>query len=122
MSKISQIETDVIGASAVTRFELVKTAGALVVTAANTDIPVGVVQDGYAATAADAAVCVFGETFAVAGAAVTQYAPISPTSSGEVIDHAGSQTRIGIALDAAAAQGDIFRIFLDVDKSHTAVG
>jgi hypothetical protein len=111
-----------VGASALERFVLVKTIAGVVVTAANTDIPLGVVQDAAAANDASATIVISGPTLVQAGAAVSKGDIVSPTSAGECISHAGSQTRIGFAMEAAAAQGDLFWIYLFDDKAHTAVG
>lgn len=105
-----------IGASAVEQYDLVKTPAACVVTAAATDDAVGIVQNGYAANATEAKVRVFGITKARAAGAITVGAPLVPAAAGEVDAHDGTTANpiVGVALEAAGAQGDEILIFLGI--------
>jgi hypothetical protein len=106
---------DTVGAAAVTQYMLVKTGGALVKTAADTDKPNGIVQDG-AAIGATVNVCFFGHTKAIADDAIAQFAELMPSANGKVITHDGGadSPRIGVALQAADADGDLIEILLGV--------
>lgn len=99
------------GAAALTKYELVKTWGAVVVSAAATDAIVGVVTDGCDASS-PVNLCIQGETYARASAAIAAGALLQPAADGEVATHTGTNTVVGRALEAATAQGDFIRIFL----------
>ena len=111
--------SDTIGAAAVTKYQLVITAGALVVATGPTVEAVGVVQDGYAIGAL-ANVRVFGVTKAIAAGVISALDPLMPAAAGEVDTHGGVATdvHVGFALTAAAAQGDIIDIFLYANKTN----
>lgn len=105
------------GASALTKYQLVKTWGALVVSAAATDAVVGVVTDGCDASS-PVNLCVSGETFAIASAAIAAGAEIQPAASGKVATHTGTNVKVGRVIgDAATADGDIVRILLYGNKA-----
>ena len=106
--------TDTVGAVAVTQYDLVKTAGALVVSAAVTDDCIGVVQDG-AAIGALVRVRIFGVTRVVAADdSISAFQDLSPAADGQVDGHAGTTTHpiVGMALEASAAQADEILAFI----------
>lgn len=58
-------------------------------------------------------VCPFGQSRAIAGAAVTAYAELTTNGSGRVIAAvSGDSCVIGYALEAAGADGDLFKIWV----------
>lgn len=57
-------------------------------------------------------VCPFGQSRAVAGAAVTAYAEITTNGSGRAIAATSGDSVIGYALEAAGADGDLFRVWV----------
>jgi hypothetical protein len=58
-------------------------------------------------------VCPFGQSRAVAGAAVTAYAELTSNGSGRVIAAvSGDSCVIGYALEAAGADGDLIRVWV----------
>lgn len=81
------------------------------VAAAGNHHSVGVLQNapntGEAAT-----VQVLGCTKAVAGAAITKYAPLSLNASGKFITATDATHVVGTALEAAGADGDIIAVWL----------
>ena len=115
------IKSDVVGAAALDKYDLVKTSGALVVSAASTDDCVGIVQDG-AAIGATVAICLGGATKARAGAAISKFDLLEAAADGEVVTHSTTSTKpiIGRALEAAGAQGDLIEINLTNDGSGYA--
>jgi hypothetical protein len=102
-----------VGGTALTQFRLVKTPAGIVVGAADTDVVLGVVQDGAAASAPAAAVCIFGETKAIASGEILKGARVCPDSSGRVKTAAAGDLVCGIAMSAAAADGDELNIFFN---------
>jgi hypothetical protein len=108
---INIIDSDTIGASAVTQFKAVKTVGALVVSAADTDIIHGFLQEDAGATATNVPVVVFGETKAVASGIITKGARICPDAAGKVKVAAAADLACGRALSASGADGDVIDIF-----------
>lgn len=113
MSTIRYIVDETVGASALTQFQLVKTAGALVVSAADTDVVIGVIQSGADASEANVPVCIFGQTKAKASGAIAKGARVCPDSSGRIKTAATGDLVCGVALEAAAANGDIIEIFFN---------
>jgi hypothetical protein len=111
-------KTFTVGASALTKYQLCKTPSAAVVTAAVTDEPFGVIQDGASATGT-ALFITSGKTKAVASAAIAIGAELMPGASGRVTTHDNdaASVKIGQALQAASAAGDIIEIDLAVVKS-----
>lgn len=105
--------TDTVGAAALTKYELVKTPGALVVCAAATDDCVGIVEDGYA-IGAQARVVLQGLTKARASTTITKGDVLEAAADGEVATHSTTSTKpvIGRALESATAQGDFIDILL----------
>lgn len=73
---------------------------------------VGVLQNVPTAAGQAAEVMVEGVTKAVAGAAITKYAPLSVNSSGKFIAATDATHVVGVALEAAGADGDIVAIWL----------
>lgn len=107
MSKFKAITvSDTVGASALSAYQLCKTAGAAVVTAADTDVPdAGVIQDGADATS----VAIFvrsGPTKAIASEAITAGARLMPAAAGKVAVHDGNAGEIDIGYAVSAASGD----------------
>ncbi len=99
--------TETVGGSDVARYVLVKTTGAVVVTAGSTDNPLGVTIQS-AATGEKVTIGVGGKFFCTAGAAIAKGANIMPdTAGGKVITHTATNVLVGKALQAASADGDI---------------
>lgn len=115
-----RIQDDTIGASAVSQFQLVKTAGALVVTTAKTEDAVGIVQSDYDANAANAAVATSGPTPAIAAAAISKGDELMPAASGRVATHDGlsGSKKVGRAEEAASGAGAYLDIILYDDKTN----
>ena len=113
MSNFQIVKSFTVGNAAVSQYDLVKTPAALVVGAAATDTCVGITQSG-AAIGADVDVCIFGVTRATASAAITRGDLLEAAAAGEVATHSTTSTKpvIGVALEAATAQGDEIEIFL----------
>lgn len=104
-----------VGASALAQFKLVKTPGGLVVGADAADDCLGIVQNGYDASAAEANVRVFGVTYALAhDGSIAKGDLLEAAAAGRVDTHQGTSTDpiIGIALEASGAQDDEILIFL----------
>ncbi len=80
--------------------------------AATTDKAIGVLQDKPAAAGRNAAVAVHGTTKVVAGAAIAAGAYVAPMASGKAQTAVSTQFPRGLALEAAAADGDIIEILL----------
>jgi hypothetical protein len=110
---VRQVIAFPVGATALTQFRCVKTPAGLVVSAADTDVVLGIVQDGAAASASAAAVCVFGQTKAIASGEILKGARVCPDSSGRVKTAASGDLVCGIALSAAAVDGDELNIFFN---------
>lgn len=118
MANLNICKTFPVGASALSQYDLVSTPGGLVVTTGATVEAVGIVQNGYDANATEAEVCLFGITRAVASAAISKGDLLMPAAAGEVATHDGGGTsvHIGVALEAATAQGDEIEILLYANK------
>lgn len=104
-----------VGATALTQHVLCKTPSAAVVTAAKSDAPFGVVQDG--ADASGLAVFVtHGPTKLIAGAAIAKGANLMPTAAGKVLTHDGAagSVYIGKAEEAASGDGSVFPAFVEL--------
>jgi len=108
---IKIIDSDTVGASALTQFKAVKTVGALVVSAADTDIIHGFIQEDAAATAANVPVVVYGQTKAIASGGITKGARICPDAAGKIKVAAAGDLACGFALSAATADNDVIDIF-----------
>jgi len=80
--------------------------------AAVTDVAVGVLQNDPSAAGKPATVAVLGTTKVVAGAAIAVGARVAPTAAGKAQTSVATQYARGIALEAAAADGDIIEILL----------
>lgn len=104
------------GGSALNQYDLVKTPGGAVVSAAATDDCFGITQNGYDANATEVEVCVFGLTRATASAAISKGDYLMAAAAGEVATHDGTSTKpyIGTALEAATAQGDEIEILFGI--------
>lgn len=105
--------TMTVGAAAVVATDLVKTPAAIVVTAAVTDDPCGVVMEG-AAIGALARVRIFGICRVRAASAIAFGEPLQAAAAGEVDNHDGTTTQpiIGTALEAATAANDEILAFI----------
>lgn len=113
MSKPIVDTTFTVGATALTRFRVVKTPAALVVGAAATDTVVGIVQDG-AAIGGEAVVRQFGQSTAIASAAIAKGVQVGLASAGRVVTWSGTltDTLLGVSKTAAAADGDHLEIII----------
>lgn len=104
-----------VGASALAQFKLVKTPAALVVGADAADDCIGIVQNGYDASAAEANVRIFGVTYALAhDGSISKGDLLECAAAGRVDTYAGtsSDVIIGMALEDSSAQDDEILIFL----------
>lgn len=106
----SRYLTSTVGAAALSQFALVKTPGATVVTAADTDVAYGVIQTD-AAAGADALHCTFGPTKAIGSGIINAGARICPDAAGKVKAAAVGDLVCGYAETASGADGDILEIF-----------
>lgn len=106
------IEDETVGAGALSQFACVKTAGALVVSAADTDIIRGFIQQDGAATEKNVKIVSFGQTKAIAGAAIVKGARIAPAAAGKIQAAIAGDLACGYALSAAGADGDVIDIFV----------
>ena len=117
MSNMSLLKNMTAGA-AINAFTIVKVSAAeTVITAtANTDLILGVTTDVAPASGERTDVCLEGIAFVTAGAAVPLGTLVTTDASGRAIaaaPGAGVNCRVlGIAIDAAAALGDVIRVFL----------
>jgi hypothetical protein len=82
-------------------------------TNAITDVPIGVLQNDPASGGV-ADVMHDGVTRAVAGAAIAVGAKVACTAAGKVQTAATTQHVLGVALTAAAADGDIITVLLQM--------
>lgn len=108
-------DTFPVGASALVQFACVKTASGLVVTAADTDVAVGFVQESCAANQARANVVTSGPTQAIASGVIAKDAFVCPDAAGKIKAAASGDRPCGYARTAAAADGDI--IYIVAQKS-----
>lgn len=90
------------------RFRFVKCDGSgnAILTAAATDIPVGVAQDEPNVIGAPLAVYGSGITKVIAGAAIVAGAPVSSDATGAAITATAGKFIAGIALTTAGAAGE----------------
>jgi hypothetical protein len=93
------------------------TANHVAVTAATTDVPLGIAESKTDAAENEVAVRLFGKggdtKAAVAGAAILRLARVICTAAGKLITlptAAGTYYVVGRALTAAAADGDVFEL------------
>jgi hypothetical protein len=107
-----------VAGAAVGQYRAVKldtTAGRVVVTSAITDLAVGVALVAADAAGDQLSVQTFGVAKCVASGAITLGDQVMPTSSGsgKVVTAAGATAKsLGVALQAAAADGDIIEVLL----------
>jgi len=109
---IQIIEDETVGAAAVSQFACVKTAGALVVSAADTDVIRGFIQSDAGATETNVKIVSFGQTKAIASGIITKGARVCPDAAGKIKVAAAADLACGYALSAAGADGDVINIFL----------
>ena len=111
------------GASAIAQGKVVKlTAGKTVVTAANTDVAFGVITEDASADG-QAAVAVSGSGAVVlveAHAAVALGALLMPAAAGRAATATSGKHVLGVALEAAAAQGALIKVVLGQSNKPTA--
>lgn len=104
-------------------FVKLDSAGKAAVVAANTDRPIGVLQNAPLA-GQEAEVLVVGGTKLVAGEAVTEGAVISTTSTGKAdsiaVGSATTQYILGTALTEIAADGEILTAVINCASSGRA--
>ena len=108
---IRQTVSDTVGASALTQFKLCKTVGALVVSAADTDVCYGIIQVDADAAATNVPVVIFGQTRAIGSGAISKGAKLAPDAAGKVKTAAAADQVVGEALEACTADGHEFEIF-----------
>lgn len=94
------------------RFVELTAAQTVNVCGAITDIAIGVLQNDPDAAGKPAVVALSGTTKVVAGAAIAAGARVAPTAAGKAQTAASTQYPRAIALDAAAADGDVIEVFL----------
>lgn len=111
------------GASAIAQGKVVKlSAGKTVVTAANTDVAFGVITEDASADG-QAAVAVAGSGAVVlveAHAAVALGANLMPQAAGRAATATSGKHVLGVALEAAAAQGALIKVVLGQSNKPTA--
>ncbi len=105
-------------------FYLVKlSAGTVVLCAAATDIPIGVLQEGVA-EGLQAEIVALGASKIVADGVVAAGAQIGTSADGQAdAKVAGSDTTnyvCGVAVEAAAAAGDVIQAFINCVSPHRA--
>ncbi|MGY3406109.1 hypothetical protein ACVWZV_002222 [Bradyrhizobium sp. GM5.1] len=110
---VRDFEKTLVADAAITKFLVVKvTSTGVDVATANTDAMVGVSQNTAAITEA----CTFrfaGTTKATASAAISAGARVTATTGGKVVTTTtDKQAIIGVALEAASADGDYIEILL----------
>ena len=114
----AQLETSFYAPSVAiaTAHRLVKvTSGALVVTAADTDLAYGIMPDaGVAGVKAGVVFC--GEAYAIAGGTIAVDAVLAPDAAGAVKTAQTGDKIVGRAIEAAAA-GDKFLMHLYLNKT-----
>lgn len=80
-------------------------------TNATTDSAIGILQNNPGSGEA-AVVCLLGISKAIAGAAIAAGAKVSVTNDGKLQTAATGQHVLGICVEAAAADGDVFALFV----------
>lgn len=112
MSESYTIPVPVAAGGAIARGTCLKiSTGTLVVTTAATETVVAIAQDTYA-SGAQATGVVSGPCYALASGAITAFSLLQAGANGKVIAHDGTaaNTVVGIAWQAAAADGDLILI------------
>lgn len=105
-------ETYPVGAGALAQFACVKTPAALVVSAADTDVIVGFVQESCAANQPRANVALSGPSKAIASGPITKGVRICPDAAGKIKAAVSGDLVCGEARQAAGADGDIIDILV----------
>ena len=105
-------DTFTVGATALTQFVAVKTPAALVVTAADTDVALGIVQSGFA-IGASGRVRTSGPSKAIAAAGIAKGVKVCATAAGQVKTAVTGDLVFGYTREAAGAQGDIIEIVIE---------
>jgi hypothetical protein len=102
--------------AAIGQYKLVKVSGAnVVVTTAATERVLGCSQADAADSGESLAITHGGRVKLKASGAITKGARVVPAADGEIAADAGTSTHIacGVALEAAAADGDVIEVLLD---------
>jgi hypothetical protein len=102
---------------------LINSSGSVVVSTAETDVVLGCSQNESAVSGEDLAMHLPGQIVKLrASAAIAKYAKVMPAADGEIATYVADTGHfpIGTALDAAAADGDIIRVFFDVEHIASA--
>jgi hypothetical protein len=111
------------GASAIAQGKVVKlSAGKTVVTAANTDVAFGVITEDASADG-QAAVAVAGSGAVVlveAHGVVALGADLMPAAAGRAATATSGKHVLGVALEAATAQGALIKVVLGQSNKPTA--
>ncbi len=105
--------------SALTQFKAVKTGSvddSCTAVTGTTDVVIGIVQE--TATSDDATagrvvnVRLLGISDAIAGAAISRWAPVKVTAAGKMVTASAGERQVGLATIAAGADGDRFTVLL----------
>ena len=99
-------------------FAVVLTSGKTALAGAGALI-VGILQNKPDAADKSASVAVKGISKAVAGAAITAGVGVTPDAAGKLVTTGATDSRSGIALTAAAADGDVFTMLVGIGAPQT---
>lgn len=116
-TRIQIIEDETVGAAALSQYACVKTAGALVVSAADTDVIRGFIQQDAAATEANVKIVSYGQTKAIASGNITKGARVCPDASGKIKAAVVGDLVCGYALEEAGANNDVIEIFVTLQNA-----
>jgi len=107
-------------ATAVSRYHIVQVSGAQYggLATAVTQALVGVTQSEAAAAGDPLTICPLGRSKVVAGAAVTIGARVTTDASGRAIACTSGSVYVGVAIDAAAAAGDVFEVLVNATNDR----
>lgn len=100
--------------TAVPQYHIAQASGGAIncgLATADTQVLLGVVQNVPLA-GEHATICPLGRSKAIAGAAVTLGARITSNASGRAVAAGSGDAIIGYAIEAAAADGDVFEAFI----------
>ena len=106
-----------VGAAALKKGHVVKlTASLLVITAAATDDPIGVMLEDAAIGQAEALVCVGGRCDVLVESGVTDGEPLQVTTAGRADTHDGTTTQpvLGVARGTSTAQDELIQVDLPI--------
>ena len=112
--KSSGIITQIAGAALVAYQLVMRSSGKVVETTGPNDDAIGAMDDQPDAILNDAVAIktlnADGTILCIAGGVVAQDAKVYPAADGEVSTTSGTAPAVGIALNAAAAQGDLIEV------------